>query len=102
MIEVIHHVFNWFEHGSGMTNLSGPEYGFWSGFGSDITELALIITLITGSVKVYQNTRCHVDTCHKHGKYPFQHYKLCKNHHPNVPDKLTHLHIMKLHKEANK
>lgn len=51
-----------------------------------------------GFITYYKHSRCHVDTCHKRGKYPFQHYKLCKNHHPAVPNKITHLHIKQLHK----
>jgi len=71
-------------------------YNFWSGFGSDLAEFGIIV----GLVRIYVNSRCHEDKCHKHGKYPFQHYKLCAIHHPDVPKNVTHLSIMKLHKKA--
>lgn len=70
--------------GNGWTNL-------WGGFIGDSALFAAAITW-------YVHSRCHVDGCHKHAKYPFQHYKLCKNHHPGVPKKVTHLHIKQLHK----
>lgn len=55
------------------------------------------------AIKWYQHSRCHVSACHKHGKYPFHHYKLCKQHHPEVPaGDITQEHIMKQHKLFNK
>jgi len=77
------------------TPLWGNGYQFWSGIGSDAGE----VTLIIGAVTWYYHNQCHVDKCHKIGKHPFKHYKLCKKHHPGVPAKVTMLHILKLNKE---
>lgn len=89
------HLWWFFQRLTGASNTSGVAYGLWSGSWSDIGEITLLGLAFTW----YKSTRCHVDTCHKYGRHPFQHYKLCKKHHPDVPDKLTHLHILKLHKE---
>ena len=40
------HLWYWIEVHTGTVNESGPYYGFWSGFGSDIAEVALIGGLI--------------------------------------------------------
>lgn len=93
---MIAHLFAWFEHAVGMTNGSGPEYLFWSGFGSDLSEFIIF----GGIISVFRQHNCHVKGCWRWGKHPFQQYKLCARHHPNVPKKLTHLHIVKLHKTA--
>jgi hypothetical protein len=71
-------------------------YNFWSGFGSDLAEFGII----GGMVHIWLNTRCHVDGCYRHGRFPFHHYKLCRLHHPAVPAKINHLHIVKLHRES--
>lgn len=76
--------------------LNGNGYQFWSGIGSDFGEL----TIITAIVVWWKTHECHVDGCHRFGKHPFQHYKLCKKHHPAVPDKVTHTHVKKLHKDS--
>jgi hypothetical protein len=98
-------LWHWFLTVTGSNNTSGIWYGFWSGFGSDLGE----VVLIGGLIQIYRGTRCHVDeratggkNCRRRGRFPFQHYKLCKIHHPNVPQNVTHLHIMKLHKEQQK
>lgn len=48
---------NWFLHFIGANNLSGPAYGFWSGFGSDIGELAIVGGLIGMIRKTAQHHR---------------------------------------------
>lgn len=85
--------------------LNGNGYQFWSGIGSDFGELTLLAVIGT-IIHWYINSRCHVGGvglrgCRKRGHFPFHHYKLCKKHHPDVPDKLTHVHIKKLHKQDN-
>ena len=81
------------------TPLWGNGYQFWSGIGSDFGE----ITLITAVIAWYIHNQCHVNTCHKIGKHPFKHYKLCAKHHPEVPTTgITHLHIVQLHRKDNK
>lgn len=93
MIHIILAIWHWIFVAVGGSNASGGQYLIWSGVVGDLGIFAAIITW-------YFHSRCHVETCHKRGKYPFQHYKLCYIHHPDVPDKITHLHIKKLHKEV--
>jgi hypothetical protein len=67
----------------GSINESGPFYGFWSGFGSDISEGAIAFGLYTGLRKV----NCHARMCWRIGHHPLEGtpYHLCKRHHPDVP-----------------
>jgi hypothetical protein len=67
----------------GSTKESGPYYGFWSGFGSDISEGAIAVGLYTGIRKV----NCHSKMCWRIGHHPLEGtpYHLCKLHHPDVP-----------------
>lgn len=92
MIYLWHVFLNW----TGASNTAGTAYGFWSGIGSDFGEITLIAAILT----FYKMHECHIDGCHRFGKHPFEHYKLCKKHHPGVPEKITHLHILKLNKQS--
>jgi hypothetical protein len=64
--------------------LSGPGYQFWSGAGSDLSELTLLGLLIGG----WRAVNCHVPHCLRLGRHPTAdgHYKLCRKHHPDLPD----------------
>jgi hypothetical protein len=68
----------------GSVNESGPFYGFWSGFGSDISEFAIAVGIYTGARKV----NCHSRRCWRIGHHPLEGtpYHLCKVHHPDVPN----------------
>lgn len=73
-------------HVLGVDNVSGPWYGFWSGFGSDLGE----VTIITGLLAVYKKHNCHVAWCWRVGRHPFTdeatgaEYLLCRKHHPGT------------------
>jgi hypothetical protein len=72
--------FHWFEVHSGTVNESGPYYGFWSGFGSDIGEA----TIIVGIVTVYRHHNCHVKGCaHLGRRVDGTPYVACPKHHPD-------------------
>jgi hypothetical protein len=45
---MIRAIFNWFLTVTGSNNTSGTYYGFWSGFGSDIGEFALLGVIFKG------------------------------------------------------
>jgi hypothetical protein len=93
---VLYRFWWWIEVHTGTVNEPGPYYGFWSGFGS----VFVTPSIFAGMYMYYKQNQCHEDNCHRWGKYPFQHYKLCKVHHPDVPDKITHAHLLELHKRA--
>jgi hypothetical protein len=72
--------FHWFEVHTGTVNESGPYYGFWSGFGSDIGEA----TLVVGLVAVYRHHNCHVKGCaHLGRRVDGTPYVACPKHHPD-------------------
>lgn len=69
---------------TGTSNSSSRAYDFWSGFGSDIQEFA-ILGLVFGA---FRKHNCHVPRCLRLG-----HHRLadgtpvCRKHHPDLPDK---------------
>src|ERR1017187_9603650 len=58
----------------GISNSSSRAYSWWSGAGSDVTELAILFSL----VHVFRHTNCHVKRCWRFGK-PVDHtaYRAC-------------------------
>jgi hypothetical protein len=49
-------------------------------------ELAGTVTLIAFVIGAYRHLECHVSGCHRVGRFQHGHYKLCRVHHPNVPN----------------
>lgn len=70
----------WLAHVFGIDNLSGPAYGFWSGIGSDIGELAIA----GGMVTLVRRHQCHVHRCWRIGHLPVEGtpHVVCRKHHP--------------------
>ena len=85
-------------HWTGGDNGSSPQYLELSGFLSIV--IPVLITILWTGLLYWWHTRCHVTNCLRKGNHPFRHYKLCKKHHPRVPQdgRITHLHIVQLHK----
>ncbi len=82
-------------------NGTGPWYGFYSGFGGDLGE----VVLIGGLVQLYRSHTCHVDHprfCWRFGAHPVAGtpYKVCRRHHPAIPDKVSAEHIADAHGAA--
>ena len=73
---------HWFMHYTGSDNPSGPWYGFWSGFGSDLTEFAIL----GGLIQFVRHQNCHVKGCWFWGK-PIEGtaFRACWKHHPDHP-----------------
>lgn len=96
------HIWDWFLTFSGSNNTSGVQYGFWSGFGSDIGE----VVIIGGVVSIFRQHNCHVKGCYRFGKHEVEGtpYKTCKIHHPDMGSgDITHEAIImahRAHKEA--
>ena len=76
-------VWYWIEVHTGTVNESGPYYGFWSGFGSDIGE----VTLLGGIIVGLRHINCHVTGCRRIRTHPVPDtpYRACRKHHPSVP-----------------
>lgn len=61
---------------------SGPWYGFWSGAGSDIGEVAIIGGLAT----LIRHHQCHARGCWRIKRHPVDGtpYVVCRKHHPDL------------------
>jgi hypothetical protein len=65
---------------------SGPWYAFWSGFGSDLGEYAIVVTLLGHTAMAWRTGTCHrYWWCWRHPHYLLEGtpYKLCRVHHPD-------------------
>lgn len=81
---------------------SGPYYGFWSGFGSDIAEFGILGAIGTGIYQLGKRWNCHEPGCWRVGTHPAAGGKflLCYRHHPDYAGKKpTHEMIERLHRE---
>jgi hypothetical protein len=93
MIEILSHLWHWFEVHTGTVNESGPYYGFWSGFGSDIGEITLLGAVIAGM----KHLNCHNKGCPWPGRHTTSEgYKLCKRCISKSRDELT---LHKIHED---
>ena len=93
------HLWWWVEIHVGATNEPGAYYGFWSGFGSDIGEIAIIGAVFA----MYKKHNCHVAGCWRMARHPVEGtpYIVCRRHHPAVPKVITAEHIVDAHRKAN-
>ncbi len=83
----------WLLHVLGLDNLSGPWYGFWSGFGADISEAAVVGTMIT----LVRHHTCEVHRCWRLGRHATAAgHRVCRKHHPE--DKLTGASVASAHR----
>lgn len=73
-----HELSNFF----GVTNEAGPGYGFWSGVGSDIGEVAIIGAIVAA----YRRHNCHVKGCWRIQRHQVEGtpYIVCRKHHPST------------------
>lgn len=84
-------------HILGIDNLSGPWYGFWSGIGSDISELALL----GGIGAMIRQRNCEVHGCWRLGRHQTAAgHMVCRRHHPD--DVLTAAAVVAAHNDALK
>jgi hypothetical protein len=63
-------------HVTGADNPAGAWYGFWSGFGSDLGEFAIVGVLVNH----YRSHKC--PNCWRLGRHPVEgtHYRTCHRH----------------------
>ena len=80
---------SWLGHILGLDDLSGPWYGFWSGFGSDVSELALLGAL----VGLLRKHNCHVKGCWRVGRHAVDGtaWVVCARHHPVGAPTASHI-----------
>src|SRR5262249_19315028 len=95
-------VDRWLAVHLGTDDLSGPWYGFWSGFGSDLAELGIIGAIATGVYQLVRKYNCHEPGCWRVGTHPAAdgQFLLCYRHHPDFNGKKpTHEVIERMHRE---
>jgi hypothetical protein len=95
-------VDHWLAVHTGTVNEPGPYYGFWSGFGSDIAEFAIIGTIATGVYQLVRKYNCHQPGCWRVGKHPAAggQFMLCYRHHPDFQGQRPTAEIIsRLHRE---
>ena len=70
-------LLHWLAVHTGTLNEPGPYYGFWSGFGSDLGEVALL-----GAVAgAYHKHACHQARCWRVGRHTVDGTPWCNHHH---------------------
>jgi hypothetical protein len=95
-------VGHWLGIHTGTFNESGPYYGFWSGFGSDITEFGILGAIGAGIYQLVRKYNCHEPGCWRIGQHPAAggQFMLCYRHHPDYQGKKpTRELIQRLHSE---
>lgn len=97
------HLWWWIEvHTGTAESAKRPDpswYGFWSGFGSDLSEILAPVLLLLG---LFRKHKCHTRRCLRLGKHSVDGtpFVVCPKCHPTVPDKgATRGHIHALHRE---
>jgi hypothetical protein len=95
-------VGHWLQVHTGTINETGPYYGWWSGFGSDLTEFGVIGAIATGVYQLVRKYNCHEPGCWRVGAHQAAggQFSLCYRHHPEYQGKKpTHELIQRLHSE---
>ena len=73
-------VLHWLAVHAGTVDESGPWYGFWSGFGSDLGE----ITLVGAVLGMLRQHNCEVKGCPRLGRHTTAAgHRVCRRHHPD-------------------
>jgi hypothetical protein len=93
---------HWLQVHTGTVNEPGPYYGFWSGFGSDLTEFGIIGAIGTGVYQLFKKYNCHQPGCWRVGTHPAAggQFSLCYRHHPDYQGtKPSQELIARLHRE---
>jgi hypothetical protein len=95
-------VNHWLAVHTGTVNESGPYYGFFSGFGSDLAELSILGAIGTGVYQLVKKYNCHEPGCWRVGTHPAAggQFLLCYRHHPDfLGQRPTHDVIELLHRQ---
>jgi hypothetical protein len=95
-------VNHWLGVHTGTVNESGPYYGFWSGFGSDLAEFGILGAIGTAIYQLVKKYNCHEPGCWRVGTHPAAggEFLLCYRHHPDYHGtKPTHDLIVQLHQQ---
>jgi hypothetical protein len=94
-----HLIQHWLAYMTGSQNTSGapPNYNFWSGFGSDLGEVAILGGLVTWA----RHANCEVHGCWRLGRHQTAAgHRVCRRHHPD--DRLTAQAVQDAHQQASR
>ena len=80
---------HWLQVHTGVIDESGPYYGFWSGFGSDLEEFGILGAIGAGIYQLVKKYNCHEPGCWRIGNHPAAggQFNLCYRHHPDFQGK---------------
>ena len=93
---------HWLQVHTGIVNETGPYYGFWSGFGSDLEEFGILGAIGAAIYSLVRKYNCHEPGCWRIGNHPAAdgQFHLCYRHHPDFQGKKpTHELIERLHRD---
>lgn len=92
------HVWYWIEVHTGTVNESGPYYGFWSGFGSDLGELGILGAVLQAA----RHRNCHVKGCWRLGRsVDGTPYLACHIHHPQHDGESRNVSVETIHQASS-
>jgi hypothetical protein len=100
----LHHLQHWLAIHTGTVNEPGVYYGFWSGFGSDIGEYAIVLGLGAGLYHAFRRHNCHEPRCWRIGLHRVEGtpFIACRKHHPLLADtKLTKGHMTEAYRRTH-
>ncbi len=91
-------VGHWLLNFFGINNLAGYGYGFFSGIGSDLGEVAIIGAIIA----VYRKHNCHVQGCWRISRHAVKGtpWVVCRKHHPEIDRAPTAAEVREDHHQA--
>jgi hypothetical protein len=70
-------VGSWLQVHTGTVNESGPYYGFWSGFGSDLEEFGILGAIGAAIYQLVKKYNCHEPGCWREGRGPSGRVVVC-------------------------
>jgi hypothetical protein len=98
LVEDVAPIHNWVLHVSGADDVSGPEYGWWSGFGSVFPwSMGILVGIWTHTIKMALKNNCHTHGCWRDGSYPVGDYKVCKRCHFKITGGHPTIESLKVH-----
>ena len=78
---------HWLALHTGTVNEPGPYYGFWSGFGSDLSEAALIGAVGGALAGLLHKHNCHERGCWRIGRHQVEGSPWCNRHHQSARER---------------
>jgi hypothetical protein len=88
----------WVLHISGADDVAGPEYGWWSGFGSVFPwSMGILAGIWTHTVQNAWRNKCHTHGCWRIGTLPVGDYKVCRKCHLKATGAHVTIEHLKVH-----